>query len=114
MTELICIGCPKGCHLEVDEKNDYKVSGAGCEKGVAYGKMELKDPRRVLTSTVVITGAALKRCSVKTSMPIQKGVLMAVMRELDGVSLQSPVKIGDVVIKNVCNTGADILATRNL
>ena len=25
MKELICITCPRGCHLKVDEENDYKV-----------------------------------------------------------------------------------------
>ena len=114
MTELICIGCPKGCHLHVDENNNYEVTGATCEKGVAYGKIELTDPRRVLTSTVKINGAALARCSVKTSAPIPKGMLFEVMAELNGAELESPVKIGDVVIKNVCSTGADVVATRNL
>ena len=26
MKELICIVCPKGCHLKVDETNDYSVT----------------------------------------------------------------------------------------
>ena len=29
MTDLICIVCPKGCHLKVDEENGYKVTGNG-------------------------------------------------------------------------------------
>ena len=113
MTELICIGCPKGCHLHVDENNNSKLR-ARLVKGVAYGKIELTDPRRVLTSTVKIEGAALNRCSVKTNAPIPKGELFAVMKALDNVELKSPVRIGDVVIANVCGTGADIVSTRNL
>ncbi|MDO4206372.1 MAG: molybdopterin oxidoreductase, partial [Lachnospiraceae bacterium] len=27
MKELICICCPQGCHLMVDEENDYAVTG---------------------------------------------------------------------------------------
>lgn len=27
MKEVICTCCPKGCHLQVDEANDYKVTG---------------------------------------------------------------------------------------
>ena len=41
MKELNCIVCPKGCHLKVDENNDYKVSGNACERGAEYGKNEL-------------------------------------------------------------------------
>ena len=41
MTNVICIVCPKGCHLSVDEENDYAVTGFGCERGREYGKKEL-------------------------------------------------------------------------
>ena len=27
MTELICITCPKGCHLRVDEEKGFAVTG---------------------------------------------------------------------------------------
>lgn len=52
MKELICITCPKGCHLKVDEENGYAVTGNSCPKGEAYGKAELCHPTRVVTSTV--------------------------------------------------------------
>lgn len=44
MKEVICTCCPKGCHLQVDEANDYKVTGNGCPNGIAYGKEELTTP----------------------------------------------------------------------
>ena len=72
MKELICIVCPKGCHLKVDETNDYKVTGNGCPRGEEYGKIELTHPTRVVTSTVQCSGGAHPRCPVKTSAPIPK------------------------------------------
>ena len=48
MTDLICIVCPKGCHLKVDEENGYKVTGNGCPRGAAYGEKELVNPTRVI------------------------------------------------------------------
>ena len=33
MKELICITCPKGCHLKVDEENGYAVTGNSCPRG---------------------------------------------------------------------------------
>ncbi len=114
MKELICIVCPKGCHLKVDENNDYKVTGNGCEKGVEYGKNELINPMRVITSTVKIEGALHRRCPVKTNTSIPKGKMMEIVKELDAVTLQSPVNVGDVVIKNVAQTGADIVATKSM
>lgn len=39
--ELICICCPKGCHLRVHTANDYAVTGNACPNGAAYGKAVL-------------------------------------------------------------------------
>ena len=50
--EIICICCPRGCHLQVDPENDYNVTGNACPNGAAYGKEELTHPTRILTSTV--------------------------------------------------------------
>ncbi len=33
---------------------------------------------------------------------------------LDAVELTAPVRIGQVVIPNVCGTGVDIVATKNM
>ena len=44
MKEVICTCCPQGCHLQVDEANDYKVTGNGCPNGITYGKEELTQP----------------------------------------------------------------------
>ena len=47
MKELICIVCPKGCHLKVDEENGCAVTGNGCPRGAEYGKSELLHPTRL-------------------------------------------------------------------
>ena len=114
MKELICIVCPKGCHLKVDENNDYAVTGNGCPRGAEYGKAELTNPTRVVTSTVRIQGAALPRCPVKTNGAIPKGMIFDIMKALDEVSLTAPVTVGDVVIENVCGTGVNVVAARTM
>lgn len=113
MTNLICITCPKGCHLTVDEDHDYAVTGNACARGAEYGRNELQNPVRVVTSTVRITGAATPRVPVKTQGAIPKGKMFEIMRALDAVTLQAPVKTGEVVIANVCGTGVDITATKS-
>ena len=99
MKEVICICCPKGCHLQVDEQNDYAVTGNGCPNGIAYGKEELTNPTRI---------------AVKTTLPVPKGMMMDVMKVLDSVVVTSPVKTGQVIVKDICGTGSDIVATRDL
>lgn len=114
MTELICIVCPKGCHLKVDEENGYKVTGNGCPRGAAYGEKELVNPTRTITSTVRINGKTARRVPVKTSADFPKGKIFDVMAELDKVDVQAPVKVGDVIIKDVCGLGVDIVAAKDI
>ncbi len=114
MKELICIVCPKGCHLKVDEEHDYTVTGNSCPRGAEYGKMELTHPTRVVTSTVRCVGGIHPRCPVKTDAAIPKSLLLAAMKALDGVELTAPVHVGDVVVENVCDTGANFVATRDM
>ena len=40
MKELVCIVCPKGCRLSVDEENGFAVTGNSCPRGEEYGKRE--------------------------------------------------------------------------
>ena len=114
MKELVCIVCPRGCRLTVDEENGFAVTGNSCPRGAEYGRNEIMAPTRVLTSTVRLTGASLRRCPVKTDRPVPREKLMEIMSLLNSVELTSPVTIGQVFLPNVCNTGANIIVTRNL
>ena len=114
MKEVICTCCPQGCHLQVDEANGYKVTGNGCPNGIAYGKEELTHPTRIITSTVRIAGGLYPRCPVKTAQPVPKEKMFAVMAALDAAALQAPIHVGDVVLHNVCDTGADIVTCRDM
>jgi CxxC motif-containing protein len=114
MPELICIVCPKGCRLKLDENNAYSVSGQSCPRGEEYGRTELKNPTRVLTSTVRVRNSVHSRCPVKTSAPIPKKLIREAMLSLDSVSLNTPVKVGQVAVRNVCGTDIDFVATRDI
>jgi CxxC motif-containing protein/NADPH-dependent 2,4-dienoyl-CoA reductase/sulfur reductase-like enzyme len=114
ITELICIVCPKGCHLQVDENRDFAVTGNNCERGAEYGRQEVTNPTRVITSTVCAAGGTIERMPVKTDKTIPKAKIFDAMRLLDGLEVKSPVKLGDVVVKNVCGTEANFVSTRPL
>lgn len=114
MKKFICIMCPKGCHLTVDENNDYRVSGNSCNKGVKYGKAEATNPIRVVTSTVIVNGGNNQLCSVKTADGIPKKSVLEAMREINSVQLKAPVKIGDVAIENLLDTGIDVVVTSDI
>ena len=114
MTELICIGCPRGCHLHVDEENDYKVTGNSCNIGAEYGRYELINPTRTLTTTIRLSGGNHHSLPVRSAHPIPKKLLFEAMEVLNHREVKAPVKCGDVVYADILNTGIDIVATRDL
>ncbi len=114
MKELICIVCPKGCHLTVDEANNYAVTGNSCKRGEEYGKNEVLHPVRVLTSIVKVEGGTGACCSVKTNGAIPKQDIYKAMDLLKPVTVKAPIHMGDVVVSNICGTGVDWIATKNI
>lgn len=119
MTErnLICIACPRGCAIKVtldDNKEVVSIKGATCKNGEEYAKNEVTHPMRNLTSTVKVTGGVAAVVPVKTSIDIPKELLFDAMKEINKASIASPVHIGDVVIKDILGTGADIIATNEI
>jgi len=99
--QLVCIVCPKGCRLTVE---NGQVTGAGCERGVAYAIKETTHPTRVITSTVRIEDAALPRLPVKTDGDIPKECIFEAMALLDNITVSAPVKAGDVIVPAICST----------
>jgi len=111
---MICIECPKSCALSVSVDNGTvtKVQGAKCPKGAAYAVLEVQDPMRTLTATVVSEGLALKLVPVRTNKPIPKKLISEAMGEIRKIKVKSPVDVGDVILSDLLGLGVKILATR--
>lgn len=116
--ELTCVCCPMGCSLLVEKASDAEatyLSGAGCARGKKYGVREAIRPERVVTTTVFVAGVA-EPLSVRTSAPVPRElmgqVVAAAKRAAEACAL--PVRTGDVVVRNVCGTGADVIATKDV
>lgn len=108
-----CISCPLGCLITVEYDGDQVISVTGntCKRGDAYARSEITNPVRSIHSTVRLSGGKHPVVPCKTSAPIPKGKIFEVMKEINKVSVKAPVTIGQVFIKNVCDTGVDIVAT---
>lgn len=109
----LCIGCPLGCRLELDEDEAghiVEIRGSSCRRGDRYAAQEHTDPRRLVTTTVAISGARWKRLPVKTDGEIPKDMVMDVCRALENVRVTAPVHIGDVVLEDLLGTGCAVVA----
>ena len=116
---LICINCPMGCPLTVtlnDQGEVISVTGNTCPRGDAYGRKEVTNPTRIVTSSLPVSGAktGMSMVSVKTAQDIPKGAIFDVIKDIKNLVVPAPVHIGDVVKADVAGTGVDMIATRDV
>ncbi|MEZ4730171.1 MAG: DUF1667 domain-containing protein [Caldilineaceae bacterium] len=113
----LCIGCPLGCRLEVDEAADghvVEVRGFSCKRGNEYAHQEHMAPQRTVTTTVRIEGGLHARLPVRTNRAVSKALVTAICRALRTVSVVAPIQRGTVILPNVLNSGVDVIATRSM
>lgn len=111
---LTCIVCPRGCQLRAvlaDDGSVVSVEGNACKRGVGYAEDECTHPKRTVTSTVKLIGGT--PVAVKTSGSVPKERVFDVMKEINAVRYDGALRVGDVVIKDVCGLGVDVVATAN-
>jgi len=113
----ICLSCPHGCECTVisEGKTVLSVVGASCARGWSYCEQEIRDPRRFFSTTVYITGAVTQKLPVKITKPLPKQVLVRAAAEIQKLTVHAPVKLGDVLIKDLLGEqGCDVVACRTL
>ncbi len=113
--EFTCICCPLGCQITVTEENGQLIiTGNNCPKGEKYVKDEMTNPTRMVTSMVQVDGGEIPVVSVKTKEAIPKEKIQDCIEALKGVTVNAPVKIGDVILEDVADTGISVIATKNV
>jgi len=115
--EVVCVLCPLGCKIKIEldeEGNILSVSGNRCPRGKKYAEDEIKDPKRVVTTSVKVLNGELPLASVKTDGPIPKKYIFELMKILKDVKVKAPVSIGDVVVRNIFKTNVNVVITRSV
>ena len=112
MKELICIVCPRGCHLSVDD--NLNVTGNFCPRGAIYAKNELTHPTRTLTTTVRIISKEEVALPVKSDNPLPKEKIFEAMELINKTCAKAPIKIGDIIIEKIFGLDVNIVATKDI
>ena len=114
--DLICIGCPMGCmlHVELNGNDVVSVSGNTCKRGDAYARKEVTAPTRIVTGSVRVLDGTLPVVSVKTKEDIPKDKIWDCMTDMKQVQVSAPVELGDVIVRNIADTGVDLVATKTV
>ena len=140
---ITCIICPNGCLLSANVSEpgtdapvtgtenprsidstvtgtgcprviDSPVTGAGCPRGEAYFIQEITDPRRTLTSSVLVTGGEIPLCSVRLTEPVPIARIPDVMKEIRKMKIEAPLESGTVLIRDVLGLGSDVITTKTI
>ena len=72
-----CILCPNSCEITVDYEGKQLLSCSGnkCDKGKDYVTQELCDPKRTVTSSVLVEGGERPLASVRLTAPISRDLI---------------------------------------
>ncbi len=101
MKTKICIVCPQGCHINYTQKDGKVITAEGnnCKRGIPYIEQELLMPMRNLSTVVKIKSTSRAVCPVNTKAPIPKDEMNNLIKKLDEMVLNAPVKQGDIVLE---------------
>ena len=109
--KFTCTRCPMGCALTVTERESVlTVTGNGCLRGEEYGRSEYLCPVRTLTTTVRVTGAAEPLLPVRTDRPVPKDKIFQCMELIRSMTVAAPVTTHQVLLENIADTGANLIA----
>lgn len=116
-----CTTCPSECSLHVTVERDGEggvrvldVSGNRCPRGDAFARQEVGRPVRVLTTTVLVRGGDERLLPVRTAEAIPRDLARDAMGALRTVSVDAPVRMGDVVVADILETGVDVVASMDV
>ncbi|WP_319561422.1 DUF1667 domain-containing protein [Marispirochaeta sp.] len=113
--EMVCIVCPIGCRLTVAVKyGDVAVEGNRCQRGEIYGREEILAPKRIVTATCHLLDPEHPRLPVRTESALPYEYIQSLLADIYSLTIETPVRAGDVLIENYKGTGVNVLATRSL
>ncbi len=114
--ELVCIVCPLGCKIEVGFKDENSkeieyINGNTCKRGEKYATEECTCPTRMVTSTVLCGNGDVVPVKLDRNIPKEK--IFECMSQINNCKIPLPISSGDVIIKNVAGTDANVIVTVN-
>ena len=104
-----------GCSLRVEKDGEkIVVTGAKCKRGSQYAQDEILNPKRSVTTTVVILNGEIRRLPVRTKNPFPLRRISELIQFLSTIEAEAPVHVGQVIATNSLGEGVDIIATRTV
>ena len=119
--KITCVTCPLGCKLKINIENNkiISISGNQCKKGIKFAEVEIRDPRRILATTIKLKAqggqeAVFNRLPVRSVAPAPKDKILEIIKEVRKIKVSPPIKMGDIIAKNIIGSGVDIIASMSV
>lgn len=116
-----CTTCPSECGLVVEIERDpegfshpLSISGNRCDRGRSFAMQEVVRPMRVFTTTVAVQDGDELLLPVRTSSAIPRDLHAEAMDVARNATVNAPVTMGDVIVKDLLGTGADLIASMDV
>lgn len=117
-----CTTCPSECLLTVEVERGAggavvevrSVTSNSCPRGDTFAHQELTCPMRVLTTTVAVSGGDEALLPVRTAEAIPLALHAQSMGLIRGLVVEAPIRMGDIVLKNLLNTNIDLIASMDI
>ncbi|MBD9103801.1 MAG: DUF1667 domain-containing protein [Collinsella aerofaciens] len=117
-----CTTCPSECLLTVEIERSAdgavaevrSVTGNSCPRGDTFAHQELTCPMRVLTTTVAVSGGDERLLPVRTAEAIPLALHAQAMDLIRGLVVKAPIRMGDVVLPNLLDTGTNLVASMDI
>ena len=117
-----CTTCPSECLLTVEVERDANgamvevrsVTGNNCPRGDKFAHQELTCPMRVLTTTVAVSCGDEALLPVRTAEAIPLELHAQAMALIQGLVVDAPIRMGDVVLEDLLGTSIDLIASMDI
>jgi CxxC motif-containing protein len=113
--KMRCIVCPEGCAMLAEYGEDSKkiisLEGHNCKRGIKFAEAEIKNPLRLLTTTIGIDSKISQRLPVRSNIPAPKEKIFSIAKEVKKIRAKAPIKMGEIIIADVLGTGVDIISS---
>lgn len=113
--KIVCVVCPRSCEIGFEgSKTEPKVWGYGCARGREFALKEMSEPSRMVFSTVLTAFGYMQLLPVKTDRPVPLDKVFDVMDAVKSLKVSRPVRRGEVLIRGIAGTSADLVATSDM
>ncbi len=94
--------------------DEVNARGFECKLGLEYAREETLNPRRILTTTVVVNNGVVPLLPVRSKEGLPKHLIRDAIRLLSKVTVDAPIRREEIIYGNILDTNIDIVASRSV